>query len=102
MMDMMPKMMERMMGGGKGEGGMMDMMSRMMGGGEGKEMPMMPHMMMEMMPKCLKMMLPNMPKEKRSDFVLKMVTTLVDEGCAGMSEDEKKDLIAKILDKVKT
>ncbi len=35
-------------------------------------------MTMEMIPQCLKMILPNMLKEKRIDFVLKMVTTLID------------------------
>jgi len=57
---------------------------------------------MGMMPQCLRMMLPNMPKEKRIDFVLKMVTTLVEQGAAGMSEKKKKDLVAKVVEKVKT
>jgi hypothetical protein len=86
MMEMMPKMMKSMMGGGEGEGGMMEMM---------------PQMMTEMMPQCLKMMLPNIPKEKRIDFVLKMVTTLMEQGCVGMSEEEKKDFVAKVFEKVK-
>jgi hypothetical protein len=60
------------------EGNMMGMMSKMMEGDQSG-------MMMEMMPKCLGMMLPNMSKEKRVEFVLKMVTTLVEQGCAGMS-----------------
>jgi len=47
-------------------------------------------------------MLPNMPKEKRIVFVLKMVTTLVEQGAAGMSEEEKKDFVAKLVEKVKT
>ena len=87
MMEMMPKMMMSMMGGGEGEGGMMEMM---------------PQMMTEMMPQCLKMMLPNIHKEKRIDFVLKMVTTLMEQGCVGMSEEEKKDFVAKVFEKVKT
>jgi len=102
MMDMMPKMMMKMMGGGDSEGGMMGMMSPMMGGGEGMEKPMMPHMMTQMMPQCLNMMLPSVPKEERSDFVLKMVTTLVERGTVGMSDEEKKDLVAKIVEKVTT
>ncbi|GAJ07733.1 unnamed protein product [marine sediment metagenome] len=91
-----------MMGGGKGESGMMKMMSQMMGGGKKGEMSMMPQMMMKMMPQCLRMMLPDMPKEKRIDFVLRMVTTLVEQGCVGMSEEEKKDFVAKLVEKVKT
>ncbi|HEA65312.1 hypothetical protein LCGC14_2496820 [marine sediment metagenome] len=80
--------------GCEGEGGMMGMMSKMMEGDK-------PEMMMEMMPQCLKMMLPNIPKEKRIDFVLKMVTTLIEQGCVGMSEGEKKDFVAKVVENVK-
>ncbi len=110
MEEMMPKMMMGMMGGSKGEGGMMGgskgeggmmgMMSKMMEGGKEGEMPMMPKMMMGMMPQCVKIMLPNMPKEKRLDFVLEMVTTLVEQGSVGMSENEKKDFVAKMIEKV--
>ncbi len=101
MMEMMPKMMMSMMGGGQGEGGMMGMMSQMMGGSKEREMPAMPQMMTEMMPHCLKMILPDMPKEKRIDFVLKMVTALMEDGCVGMSEEEKKNFLAKVVEKVK-
>ena len=98
MEQMMPKMMEGI--------NMMDMMPKMimgmMSGGEKTEMPMMPQMMPEMMPYCLGMMLPNMPKEKRIDFVLKMVTTLVEQGCVGMSNEEKADFVAKVVEKVQT
>lgn len=96
MMDMMPKIMMSMMGRDEGESGMMGMMSKMMGGNDEKETTMMPHMMMEMMPKCLEMMLPSIPKEKRVDFVLKMVTILMEQGCIGMSDEEKKDFVTKI------
>ncbi len=100
MMEMMPKMMMGMMGGGEGEGGMMGMMSKMMGGGQGTEMSMMPQMMMGMMPQCLKIMLPNMPKEKRIDFMLEIVATLVEHSCADMSNKEKEDIVAKMIEKV--
>ncbi len=76
------------------EDNMMGMMSKMMESDQSE-------MMMEMMPKCLGMMLSNMAKEKRVKFVLKMVTTLVEQGCAGMSEEEKEDFVAKVLEKVK-
>jgi len=98
MMDMMPKMMMSMMGGGEGQGGMM---SKMMEGGKEKEMSMMPLMMTEMMPNCLVMMLPKMPKEKKIEFVLKMVASLMEQGIAGMSEEEKKDFVSKVSNKVK-
>jgi hypothetical protein len=102
MENMMPKMMEGV--------DMMQMMSKMMEGmmgmtskaGEGQretEMSMMPKMMMEMMPKCLGMMLPRVPKEKRIDFVSTMITTLMQQGCAGMSEEEKGNFKAKVLGK---
>ena len=54
-------------GGEKDAGGMMSMMGMMpdmKGSGKGAGMPMMPKMMVEMMPKCLTMMLPQVPKEK--------------------------------------
>jgi len=98
MEQMMPKMMEGV--------NMMDMMPKMMmgmmSGGEKTGMPTMPQMMPDMMPYCLGMVLPSMPKEKRVDFVLQMVTSLVDQGCAGMSNEEKADFVAKITEKVKT
>ncbi len=54
MAEMMPQMMMEMMGGG--ESAMMDMMSKIIGDCKEGEMPVMPQMMVEMMPKCLKMM----------------------------------------------
>jgi len=100
MEQMMPKMMMGMMGGGEKGGGMMGMMSQMMSGGQGKGMPMMPRMMTQMMPQCLNMMLPGVPKEERVDFVLNMITTLMEQGSAGMSEEEKSEFVAKILERV--
>ena len=102
MMDMMPKMMMNMMGGGGGESGMMGMMSKMMGDSEEKEDAMMPNMMTEMMPKCLEMMLPSLPKDQRVAFVLRMASKMKEYGFAGMSEEEKKDLETQILDQIKS
>ena len=79
----------------------MGMMDKMMGASKEGEMPMMPQMMTEMMPQCLKMILPNMPKEKRIDFILKMVTCLMEQGRVGMSEEEKEDFVAKVVEKMK-
>lgn len=101
MMDMMPKMMMTMMGGGKGECGPMEMMSRMKESGKEKEASMMPRMMIEMMPKCVEMVLPNLPAEEKVDFVLRMVASLVEQGSAGLSEDEKKDFVSRVMNKVK-
>jgi len=96
---MMPKMMMNMMGGAEGNGGMMGMMSKMMGDDKKTGMPMMPQMMTGMMPVCLEMMLPSLPKKERGSFVPRMVSILMDKGCEGMSEKEKKDLRAKVLRK---
>lgn len=101
MMEMMPKMMMGMMGGKDGSG-MMGMVSEMMESGKDVEMPMMRQMMVEMMPQRLRMVLPSIPKEKRLDFVLKMVATLMEQGCIGMSEEEKREFVAKVVEKVKT
>ncbi len=78
MAEMMPKMMEGV--------NMMEMMPRTMA-----------QMMMGMMPKCLKIMLPKVPKEKRIDFVLEMVSTLEEQASAGLSEDEKRVLLQGLL-----
>lgn len=98
MEQMMPKMMEGI--------NMMDMMPKMMMGmmsrGEKADMPMMPQMMPEMMPYCLGKVLPSMPKEKRVDFALKIVTSVVEQGCVGMSNEEKANFVANIVEKVKT
>jgi hypothetical protein len=101
MMEMMPKMMMGMMGGGDGKSGMSGMMAKMMGGDGQSRSAMMPHMMVEMMPHCLGTMLPNMPKESRIDFIVKLVDVEMQKGCAGLTEDEKRDLMAKVLEKVK-
>jgi len=112
-MGMMDRMMGFMMGRmSKEEKG--EMMDRMMGNffadmtAEDKRKimeAMMPRMMeginmMEMMPQCLNVMLPKMPQEKRIDFVLKMIATLMEQGSAGLSEEERKDFMAKVLEKV--
>ena len=84
-----------------GSNGMRDMkamMSKMMERGKQMGSQMMPEMMTEMMPKCLTKMLPNMPKKKRVAFVLKMVATLKEQGCVGMSTEEKEDFVEKIVE----
>ena len=101
MMDTMPKMMMRMMGGGEGNAGMMGMMSQMMGDSEAKQGLTMPRMMTRMMPQCLHMMLPGVPKEERSDFVVTMVAALMEQGSIGMSDEEKEGLVSKVLEKVR-
>jgi predicted GTPase len=99
-MEMMPRMMMGMMGGDEGAGGMMGMMSQMMGGAQQEESPAMPNMMTHMMPHCINMMLPNIPKEERVEFVLDMVETLIKQGSAGMTDEEKDEFMARILEKI--
>ncbi len=41
-----------------------------------------------------------MPKEERLDFVLEIVAALMEHGCADMSNDEKEDFVAEIIEKV--
>jgi len=114
MAGMMEAMIEIMMGKMNKEA-MQDMMSKMIGKvftdmtSEDKQNmmgAMMPKMMdgvnmMEMMPRCLKMMLPNISKENRIDFILTMISTLMEQGCVGMSPEEKKDFAEKVIEKVK-
>ena len=98
--EMMPKMMMGMMGNDESAGGMMGMMSQMMGSAQQAESPMMPNMMTQMMPHCLNMMLPNVPKEERVEFVLDMVAKLIEQGSVGMTDEEKDEFMAKILAKI--
>jgi len=91
---MMPKAMKMMMGGiGSGSG-----MACGCGTEECKEgdafTPQI-MMMMEIMPNKLERILPAIPKEQRADFVLRMLSILMDKGCAGMSKKEKEELFNK-------
>lgn len=99
MSKMMPKMMMGMMGVGK-EGTPMGMMSQTMAGSQAPGMPMMGQMMEHMMPQCLSTMLPNLPKVERVDFVLQMISALLDRGSADMSEEEKNDLVARVMERI--
>jgi hypothetical protein len=71
-------------------GEMEGMMSKMMEGHS-------TDMMMEMMPECLGMMLSKLPLEKRTKMVKKLFSVLLEKGGAGMTEEDKKDLVYKIM-----
>ena len=43
-----------------------------------------------------------MPNEMRVEFISNMTGILADRGSADMSEEEKENLVAKIIEKVKT
>jgi len=65
-------------------------------------MHMMPHMMTEMIPHCLEMMLPGFPKENRTEYMAKIISILVEKGTVGMSDEEKDECISKIVEQVTT
>ena len=95
--------MDEMMGVCECDGGMKGMMSKSMEGGH--EMPhmmhhMIPHMMHHMMPHCLHMMFPGLPNEERAEFTLNMIDILMEHGTAGMTEEDKSEFIAKVLERV--
>lgn len=77
-------------------------MPDMTGWAQGGDALMMPHMMTEMMPYCLEMMLPNLPKENRTGFISRMVAVLLEKGTAGMSDEERNEFIGKIVEQVTT
>jgi hypothetical protein len=62
---------------------------------------MMPSMMKEMMPDCLWHLLPKMPNKMRVEFISNMTGILAQQGSIEMSEKEKEDLVAKIIEKAK-
>ncbi|MCK5561001.1 MAG: hypothetical protein KAJ51_10425, partial [Thermoplasmata archaeon] len=64
---------------------------------EGSMASIMPQMMIEMMPYCINLMLPSVPKKERVEFIKKMVDTLIEKGSYKLSEEEKKDLMARVL-----
>jgi len=100
MAEMMPRMMMGMMGHGGRPGRRPAGAPHAMGGHHPDGPPMMGHMMTQMMPGCVDMMLPGMPKEERSEFVLQMISTLMEKGTAGMSEEEKSSLVARALERI--
>ena len=96
MMDMMPKMMMGMMG----EGEATFCIPETREGGQGMGMAGMPQMMMHMMPHCLEMMLPQVAKDQRKEFTLQMVATLMEKCCGDMSEAEKQQFVAEVMERV--
>ena len=83
MMSMMPKMMMNMMGNSCSSDKM-------------PNMPMMPNMVQQMMPKCLAMILPQMEKDQREKFIMEMMTILINHGYNDLTDEDKtklKDMI---------
>jgi len=62
----------------------------------------MPLIMAEMMPKCLKTVLPKLSKEDRVNFALEMISILVDKGSVRMSEEEREKFVSQLVEQVKS
>ena len=62
----------------------------------------MPHILAEMMPKCLKTVLPKLSKEDRVDFALEMISILVDKGSVRMSKEEREEFVSQLVEQVKS
>jgi len=89
----MPKLMEAMP---NFMGRMMPVMMNMMGKDNVEGGMMMPNMMMKMMPHCLGVMLPYMPKEKRTNLLLIWsIHWLVKRGAPECQKRKKKNLELK-------
>ena len=106
MAEMMPKIMMGMMPGMAGGGHKADGAASAAGhgasgdpGGQGPASGM-HEMMVHMMPQGCRMMLPRMPREARTEFVLSMVDVLLEQGIAGLSDEEKDDFIAAVMARV--
>ena len=100
MAEMMPRMMMGMMGQGGRPGPRPKVPPHPMGDHGTDGPPMMGHMMTQMMPGCVDMMLPGIPKEERTEFVLEMISRLMEKGTVGMSEQEKSSLVARALERI--
>lgn len=108
MMAMMEKMkegagMEEMMaqmGKMGGPGAMQEMMGQMMSGGMEKDSTMPEMMLQTMMPHCIKMMMPKIPKDKRADLVTGTITALMEQASSDMSDEEKASFKKQVVEAV--
>ena len=91
-MEMMPRMMMGMMGGGEADCCAPGATGKADESAQRGPAEMMPMMMQKMMPHCVEMMVPRMPHKERAEFVVKMMGTLAEQGSTGLSETEKADL----------
>ena len=82
------------------ENHMEGMMSKMMQGGPEQHMAQMPEMMLKtMMPHCIGMMLPAIDPEKRGDIAAGILSTIVEKGSVGLSDEQMRSFL-KALDDV--
>ena len=83
-----------------GPGAMQEMMGQMMSGGDEQE-SMMPEMMLKtMMPHCVTMMMPKIPKDKRADLIMGTVTTLMGQASSDMSDEEKVSFKKQVIEAI--
>lgn len=61
----------------------------------------MPHILAELMPKCLRTVLPKLSKEDRVEFVLEMISILVDKGSVRMSEEERDEFVLQLVEQIR-
>lgn len=61
----------------------------------------MPQIMASLMPQCLETLLPKLSKEDRIDFVLHMISILVEKGSVRMSEEEREEFVLQIVEQVR-
>lgn len=101
MSQMMPRMMMGMMSGGENEGssGMQGMMGNFMQGQSGAGMS---DMMSQMMPNCIRMMMPKMNVEKRGETAAAILSAIIDAGTDGMTEEQRKMFSEKLDSVVKS
>ena len=56
--------------------------------------------MAEMMPKCLRTVLPKLSKEDRVAFALELMSIIVDKGTVRMSEQEREDFVSQLAQQI--
>ena len=78
------------------------MMPRLMASNIKNSRGRMPQIMAELMPKCLETLLPKLSKEDRVNFVLQMISILIEKGSVRMTEKERQEFVFKIAEQVRS
>jgi hypothetical protein len=62
---------------------------------------MMSEMMLKtMMPHCVKMMMPKIPRDKRADLVTGAVTALMEQASSNMSDEERTSFKKQVIEAI--
>ena len=81
---------------------MQEMMAEKMEAGAGGQVPQMPEMMLEqMMPHCIGMMLPRIDVEKRSAVAAGILSSIVEKGSVGMSDEQARSFLSDLEEVLK-